>query len=470
LVQPRLSTQECACYEQIGTHKKIREIIKSILIKQQHTENINLNIYAILCIVDDEELFGIFFFRRMAALINLGKLNCIYQEQDYFDLYKKNPVFIGKINKFFAQFLRKYYEMHHQKITNKIRWVIECYGSDFVQEKSRYIFIKQFLESPDKSHFNLFLDELKVYVSEDDLQGLFKLETFKKQLNILYYNYTITMLKQGYWDGYAQYIIENIQYAQTHSCIYTGRIAWLNALLFNFFPYAHQVSAYLEQFPMIDFHMRSIQVPNDEVDLLRFFGTEFTHMKKIITQYLEQFEVYPSDRKLKLISRYLEDASFRQDEAWSSLYFKLSVYNKLHDAMNCIMQQKWEAAKQILYELRNQIIGYRLLLPNTKDKVILEQKLQYYETMLKILYKSLCSYFNNSILESHDILAIFVGLNETNEDATKHSDELGDEFNDKSRDKKTQEEGKGAPHKRSISLPRMRISPVLALSNIKYKA
>ncbi len=406
---PELTSQELSTYCQLSSYPMINTILGQVLLEQDQVKLMNVNIYSILSVLKSFEILGNFYFKRMSTLVRAGWFDTVYFESDYFDKDKNNVVFKAKISKFFIEHLKSEYAQSAQLLDPKLHWILECYGDQQVKEEARYIKIKQFLQYDKKKEVDHFLNELKDYIEAEDLAELFKLKGAKKRLANLYNDYNTAMLEQRFWDGYAQYLMESISYPQTQTCIIGAHIAWLNALLFNLHPFFDDINKYLGEHPVIDVHMKNIQVPNDEINLTTFFGSGFFQVKNIIIQYLSQFEMCPNDRKLKLITRYLDDEIFRREEDWNILHDRLLVYKTVHEIMHYFINNEWGKAKQNLISLQDRQRGYRLLLANSPDKESLQIQIQYYNTMLTALQKTALLYCKAADLKSNEILKLFQG-------------------------------------------------------------
>lgn len=406
-----LTDEELSSYHKLRSDPTIHQVLTQVVLGQDQAKSINLNIYSILSVLKNPELLGLYFFKKMSSLVQAGSLDILYHERDHFDKNKNNIIFMAKINAFFMEYLKTQYTQVSE-LDPKLHWVIESYGDQIIKEEARYIMVKQFLFCDRKRPFNVFLSELKDYIEGDQLTEVFILEDSKKRLGILYRDYNTKMLEQQYWDGYAQYLMENMLYPQTQACIFGAKIAWLNALLFNLYPFSGDINKYLSESPIIDLHMKNVTVPNDQINLTTFFGPEFGQVKKIIVQYLAQFEMCPNDRKLKLITHYLDDELFRRDEHWNILNDKLLVYKKIHEIMHFLVKNEWQEAKNGLSLVQYQVKGCRFLLSNTTNKEEREQlevKIQYYETMLVALQKTAGLYCKAQDLKNNGILELFQG-------------------------------------------------------------
>lgn len=351
--------------------------------------------------INNPQMRGLYFAKRLQYMM----ANHSYQEilqTKIFESLSQNTTFIQEMNQYFNSIIQESLEAENIKMLESEGFchMIERFGSSVNIEAYRILRIKRLLELNDFEHIQAYVQTLLLYVK--DLDGeLLHSEKAKALLRSTFEDYVVECEQAGEWHAHVQYLLKFFSMDLCPDLLNKVRLLWLKNYLLT--PEKFSDTASIHR-PTLDirFHQENLQIPNEELDLTRFYGDEIQNVAKVIDQRLSQYSAGINENMLLLINRYLKDAGIKVQDQSNIYRKKMEDFQRAKDIIQALKHSKYELLFDLLDHFLIDYQGQKQLLSHKKTryrKEIVDQQ----ERILSSIYHEILEHVKLSLLSSGQI-------------------------------------------------------------------
>ncbi len=380
-----ITDEEQLFYARVLKTKSTQDIIAKVI--KKHCDGKSNHLDALIHFIDNPKLNGMFLAKRLQHLMKKKSYEEIIATT-LFDDVSDNHIFIKNMNNYFDTVIQK--AIREDKFTtletNGFCHMIERYGSLVNKEAYRILRLKRLLATNDYEKIQLYINALLPYIKNLD-KDLITLDKGKKLLVAMYEEYVAELEDNNEWHAHIQYLLEHFSMGLCPELLYTVRALWLSSYLSE--PEHFSELASINR-PSLDlkYHQDNKRVPNETVDLSKFYGHEISSVAGLVDARLNQYITSISDSMIQLLNRYLKDPGLKILDNHHLYKKKMEDFQRARDIVFALKQSDYNLMFDLLDHFIEDYIGQQKLL-ESEHNASREAVIGYQAKILDSIYNAM---------------------------------------------------------------------------------